>query len=453
MNTIKIILTAYFGMMAIIGIYSYFKIKNVSDYFISGKQGTWWQITGSLFATIIGGSAILGTVELSQKAGWAGIWLLISASAGLFVLAIIAKKVSRLGHYTLPEMLMNFYGKKAERTATIMIPIAWTGVIAVQIIAGAKTLAGLNLMSYSQGVFLCGLVFIFYTLLGGQKSVIKTDVVQALIILMGLTTVFVLKLLNINDGETQHFRETALFNDAFKLPDLFLLLITYSVTFVVGPDIYSRIFCARNEKVARNSVVLTAILLIPVALMLTFLGVSSTDSGINATGKYFILPGTGFLPPWALGLLTAALLSAVMSSASTTLLTSSTIITELVTGNLDKKNSWNYSRLFILILGSLSILISLKVTSILSALLMSLSFFSGAFILPLIAGLAGWKVNRSLGFAAMISGGVLALSGKLAEHAGHPSVGFALIITAYLANATLLFFPGRKNNGNASLKG
>jgi SSS family solute:Na+ symporter len=444
MTQIKLILAVYFAMMTLIGIYSYFKIKNVSDYYISGKQGSWWQITGSLFATIIGGSAILGTVELSQKAGWAGMWLLLSASAGLFVLAIIAKNVSRLGHYTLPEMLKRFYGKKAEQTATIMIPIAWTGVIAVQIIAGAKTMAGLNLMSYPQGVFLCGLVFIFNTLLGGQKSVIKTDVAQAVIILLGLTTVFVLKLLNIKEGENHHYHEIQLFNAAFKLPDLFLLLITYSVTFVVGPDIYSRIFCARNEKVARNSVIITAILLIPVALMLTFLGVTFVDDGITASGKDFILPGTGFLPPWALGLLTAALLSAVMSSASTTLLTSSTIVTELITGNLDKKNSWNYSRLFILILGFLAILISLKVTSILSALLMSLSFFSGAFILPLIAGLAGWKVNRSLGFAAMITGGMLALSGKLAENAGYPVIGFALIITAYLANAILLFLPRQK---------
>ena len=95
MTVITWILLAYFLLMTGIGIDSFFRVKSISDYYISGKQGNLWQITGTLFATIIGGSAILGTVELSQKAGWAAVWFLTSASAGLFVLAIIAPKVSR----------------------------------------------------------------------------------------------------------------------------------------------------------------------------------------------------------------------------------------------------------------------------------------------------------------------------------------------------------------------
>ena len=166
MNVVVIIIIAYFTLMAIIGIYSWMNVHNAGDYFVSGKKGSWWQISGSLFATIMGGSAIMGSIELSQKAGWAAVWFLGSAAAGLFVLVFISRKVSRLGHYTLPEMVKLFYGTKAERTATLMIPIAWLGIVAVQIIAGAKVLASLGLMNYSQGALLCGSVFIFYTLIG-----------------------------------------------------------------------------------------------------------------------------------------------------------------------------------------------------------------------------------------------------------------------------------------------
>jgi SSS family solute:Na+ symporter len=451
MTVITWILLAYFLLMTGIGIYSFFRVKSISDYYISGKQGNLWQITGTLFATIIGGSAILGTVELSQKAGWAAVWFLTSASAGLFVLAIIAPKVSRLGHYTLPEMIRNFYGRRAERTAAFMIPFAWLGIIAVQIIAGAKVLSGLGIMSYSGSAWLCGVVFTLYTLLGGQKSILKSDFVQALIILAGVVVLFVLRRKACAGDNFPQLSPSTLFNEDFSAMDLFFLLVTYSVTFVVGPDIYSRIFCARDGKVARKSVILTALLIIPVAYMLTFLGITAGNDIPPANENGFILPGTSFLPPWALGLLVAALLSAVMSSADTTLLTSSLILAELVTGNLDKKESFNTTRVIIPVMGCLSILIALKVTSILNAFLISLSFFSGAFIIPVISGIAGWKVNRHLAYAAIITGGITTLAGKIVSNTVPGNGGNLLILLGFGLNAFLLLIPFTQKSKKKSL--
>lgn len=444
MTQIILILTGYFLLMTGIGIFSFFRIKGLPDYYISGKRGSLGQVSGSLFATIMGGSAILGTIELSQKAGWAAFWFLFSAALGLIVLAFLAGKVSRLGHYTLPEMIKLFYGEKAERTASLMIPLAWLGIIAAQIIAGAKIVTGLGLMSYTPGALLCGTAFILYTLLGGQKSILKTDFLQALIILAGIFTMVVLRLRNMENLEIPPLHPAALFNENFTFADLFFLLITYSVTFVVGPDIYTRIFCARDERVARRSVLLTALLVVPVALALTFLGITAAASAGAETGN-FILPGSSFLPPWALGLLAAALLSAVMSSADTTLLTSSVILTELTTGDLEKKGSLKLTRLFILLLGVAAMVVALKVTSILSALLFALSFFSGAFILPVVAGLAGWKVNSHRAFAAMIAGGTIALAGKIISESWPGYGGQLIILTAFITNAALLLTPRQLN--------
>ena len=433
MTEIKFILFTYLIVVVGIGIFSFFKVKNADDYYISGKRGNWWQVSGSLFATIMGGSAILGTVELSQKAGWAAMWFLLSAAAGLFVLSSLSRKISNLGHYTLPELLLKFYGKPAEKAASILIPIAWTGIVAAQIIAGAKILSSLQLMNYQDGALLCGLVFIFYTIAGGQLSILKTDFAQALIILAGIFTLFVLRLNQPEYDITPGFMVSSLFNENFSPIDLLLLLLTYSVTFVVGPDIYSRIFCARNEKIARNSVLIVAFLTIPVAIVLTWLGVTagSADGG-------FILPGTSFLPSWALGLLAAALLSAVMSSADTTLLTSSMILAELFTGNLDKPGALRLTRVFVLLMGAVSLLIALKVTSILNALLISLSFFSGAFIIPIIAGLAGWKVNPRNALPAILAGGFLALTGKIINEFTGSSHGYWLIIGGFIVNYLII---------------
>jgi solute:Na+ symporter, SSS family len=441
MVSLKIILIVYFIGMIAVGIISYFKIRSVSDYFVSGKSGNLWLISGSLFATIIGGSAILGTIELSQKAGWAAIWFLLSASLGMFVLAWIAPRVSRLGHFTLTEMIRLFYGQRAEKTATLLIPVAWLGIISVQIVAGAKTLAALHIFSYDRAAIVCAAVYIFYTIIGGQKSILKTDLVQAVIILGGLILLFLLRITSLNGQPVVPPGTEPLLNEHFKLTDVLILVLTYSVTFVVGPDIYTRIFCARDEHIARKSALVVAFLLLPVAFLLTFLGISAGKGGqLTGTGE-LILPGTSYLSPWALGVLAIVMLSAIMSSAATTLMSSSSILAELVTDNLGHKRSMLFTRLFIFLLGGISLWIALRETSILGTLLLSLSFFSGAFILPVLAGIAGWRVNVKMAFAAMISGGFVALAGKIIQEVYGQEWGYSLIVAAFLLNGTLLLFP------------
>lgn len=447
MNELKVILFSYLAVVTGIGIYSFFRVRTAADYYISGKRGGWLQISGSLFATIMGGSAILGTVELSQKAGWPATWFLLSAAAGLMVLSLISSRISILGHYTLPELLLRFYGRKAEIAASILIPVAWTGIVAAQIIAGAKIISSLQLTSYSQGALICGIVFIFYTIAGGQLSILKTDFAQALIILAGIYTMLVLRLLHPAGTEAGPPVPVELFNDRFSVADLFFLILTYSVTFVVGPDIYSRIFCARNPQVARKSVITVAILVIPVAFALTYLGVAAVNTAEPSGG--FILPGTGFLPPWALGLIAAALLSAVMSSADTTLLTSSMILSELITGNLDKPVSFRLTRIFVIVMGAISLAIAMHVTSILNALLISLSFFSGAFVVPIIAGLSGWKVNRENAIYAILAGGMLSLAGKLVNEISGQETGYWLIAAGFAANLIILKLPRQKTGKSA----
>ncbi len=434
MDTVKWIVTAYFVLILVTGVFTFIRVRTAGDFYVSGKRGSLWQIAGSLFATVMGGSAIFGTLELGRNAGWAGIWLLGSAAAGLLVLATFAGRVSRLGRFTLPEMLRDFYGVRAERTASLMIPAAWTGVIAVQIMAGARILSGLQLTGIREGAWICGLAFLFYTLAGGQKGVLKTDFLQALIILAGITALFALQRIHSAPGAIPPLRAESLFNGNFSPGDLALLLLTYSVTFVVGPDIYSRIYCARNGRVARNGVMIAALLLVPVAGMLTSLAMGGGD---------VFLPGSGgpALPPWAVGVAAITLLSAVMSSADTTLLTSSMILSELFTGNLEKKGAWAITRVNILLLGAASLAIALRTSSILNALLISLAFFSGAFILPLAVALAGLKVIRRRASLAMIAGGVTAVAGKILQQSSPGAWGPVLILLAYFINGAILFIP------------
>ncbi len=438
---VEIIIAVYFVFILAIGVYSAFKIKTPSDYYVAGKKAGFIPVSGSLLATILGGSAILGTIELSQKIGWAALWFLFCAALGLFVLIPLSKYVKRFGNYTLPELLGTFYGKKAEIISSIIIPIAWLGIVAAQIIAAAKILSGLGFIDYTNAALVAGAIFIVYTLLGGQLSILKTDALQAVLIVAGLIALLFFSIQNSVVVKIESLRIDSLFNSSFSAIDLLILILTYSVTFVVGPDIYSRVFCAKDEKTASRSILLVALILIPISFALTWLGIYSQqfyNEGIVSFAQ-------NLLPGWAYGLFIAALLSAVMSSADTTLLTSSMILNELITGNLNNKKSLATTRVLVVFMGIVSILISLYVTSIIQALLFALTFFSGAFVIPVLAGLLKIKVIKNRVVYAILIGGIVALSGKIIYTFYNDILGNLIIIFSYVINISILFIPKRSH--------
>jgi SSS family solute:Na+ symporter len=440
MNQPLIFLGIYFLFVLLLGFYSWRHIKTAADYYIAGKKANLIPVTGSLLATILGGSAILGTIELSQQIGWSAVWFLSCAALGLFILAPLAKYVSRYGKFTLPGLLEHFYGNKARIIASIIIPFAWLGVVAAQIIAAAKIVAGLEIINYTAAALLSGTVFIIYTFVGGQVSILKTDTLQSILIMAGIIVLTIFAASSPMAPSLPHCTGKNLINESFTFLDLLILILTYSVTFVVGPDIYSRLFCAKNEQTATRSILITALILIPVSIILTYLGVYSSQNG----GFEMMAFAHNLLPGWFYGLFIAALLSAVMSSADTTLLTSSMILSELIYPQMEGKKAVNLTRFFILLIGGISMIIALFITSILQSLLIALTLFSGAFVVPMLAGLLKIKAVKNQIIMAMVVGGVTALVGKILNIYFNPLIGNLIIIASFILNGIFLFIPIKK---------
>lgn len=436
------ILILYGAILLGIGIYSAFRVRTPADYFVAGKRSGVWRVAGSLLATILGGSAILGSTNLAMTRGWAALWYLLSASLGLWILVPLVRKVSRYGKFTLAGLLGRFYGETARKSASVIIPLAWTGIVAAQIVAAAKVLYAIFLFPYEYGVLVSGLAFIVYTLLGGQMSILKTDLYQSVIILAGVAAC-ALAIAGIPRIHVQPLPDSFPFNPAFGPADLLILLLTFSSTFVVGPDIYSRVFCARDEDTARKSVMLVAAVLIPFAFALTYLGMAASANlpAEKLQGSVALIELIGFyLPEWAVGIMAAALLSAVLSSADTTLLSAAILLSELIKKDIDNRKSLQITRILITVMGLAGMLIAMKITSIIGMLLMALAVYSGAFIVPLIAALTNMKVNSRMAVAAMITGGVVALTGKLLTDIYGFAWGNWIIAAAFPVNFLLLKF-------------
>jgi len=431
----NMILNLYIVGILMVGLYSYRKIRGVDDFFIAGRKAGTLELTGSLLATILGSSAILGSVNFAFGNGWAGAWFMLCAALGLTVLYPLVGHLKKFKGYNLPGLMETFYGREVKILASIIIPIAWTGIVASQIMGASKIIGVYTDLSYTHGIWLSGLVFIIYTALGGQLSIIKTDFLQFLFILLGVVACFFYT--------STHFEITSsspIINEGFGYGDLIIMILTYSTTFFVGPDIYSRIFCARDERTAKKSILLSISVLLPLAFILAAIGVYAAnifpDLNIGEKSALMYL-ATDVLPTPLAVVLYFGLLSAVISSADTTLLTAASTFTQVFTGDLKEKKAITVTRVFILLFGLLSILIAIKLQFILASFFLALSVYSGAFIIPCLAGIFGYRASKSYVIAAILTGGGTALYGKLL---GGGSANYYIIL-AFTLNALILSIP------------
>lgn len=426
-----------------IGIFHSQRLKKPVEFYLAGRKGDTWTVSNSLLATILGSSAILGTVELSGSQGWASSWLILSGAIGLLGLIPLASKVRSYGSFTFPGLMEQLYGPQAKWISSLIIPFAWVGIIAAQLIGAAMIIGHFVQISYPMSVCLSAAIIMLYTLAGGQLSILLTDKLQFLLILGGLGMVAAL---SFQTPITSTDSVLAFpFNTEFSPLDLGILLLTYGSTFLVGPDMYSRLFCAKNEAVASKAVSLTVALLIPMALLLSYLGVYAHQHIELVEGVHPLIQLIdALLPPWGMAILSLALLSAVLSSADTTLLTASSILSDLFPGGLKSSKSIQRTRYLIILLSIISLVVALWIKSLIASLLIALSIFSGACIIPTLFGLLGYKAKDQQVFWAMLVGGSIALVGKLLGMYGWDSTGNLLLLCAFFLNGMILF-AGPKN--------
>jgi len=455
-----IIIAVYFAGMIAVGVVSRRKARGADDFFVAGRKGSSLLITGSLLATIVGGSATVGMAGLGFTRGLTGAWWLLVGSIGLVVLGFFfAKKVRKFALYTLPELVKEQYDGRVALAASLLIVVSWVGIVAGQIVAAGKIMSVVGIGDPLLWMVLFAVVFVVYTVLGGQHAIIRTDTLQTVIIFAGIFGGLALLLSRLGGFSGL---KSSLSPEQFAFPvgpqfggyELIALLLLVGLTYVVGPDMYSRLFCAKDGGTARASVLWTALLIIPVALGITVIGMGASVLFPEiASEQAFPTVIKEVLPPFLGGVVLAALLCAVMSSADTCLLSASTILTMDVIKrfkpSLNEGRILSLSRWGIVGLGLLSLILALVVKGVISALLFAYTVYTAGLVLPVIAGFyrSRLKVTPLGALVAIVGGGSAALVSRLLD-IKYLDVG-ALLIGAFLL--FVVSFISRRMKGRTAL--
>ena len=433
-NQAAIVIVIYLLAMLTIGAWG-LRLRGLEDFHLAGRSLRKVLLTGTFCATIVGASSTIGMAGLGFRSGLPGAWWMLSGTIGMLILSLFfAEKIRSKGCYTLPELVGSFYGERVRTAASLLIAVSWIGVIAVQIAAAGKVLGAIFGGDGTIFMITCSLVFVLYTAHGGQSSVVRTDLVQFLIIITGMVILFFAALSSAGSGPilSQSFPTSAQMGGW----EVLSMIIVVGSAYLVGPDMYSRLLSASSPRDARISALIAAIILIPLAFIITSLGVFSRSLYPVSPPEGAILSlMTGLLSPGMVGLVAAALLAAFMSSADTSLMTVTSILTFDIYRKARPKAStahlMNISRIVVVLIGAAALLLAISLPGIIKTLLIAYTVFTSGLLLPTVAGFYKERLGLTSGGAlcALVGGGTTALF--LGQ--SYPLLGMAVSMVLLLA--------------------
>ena len=344
-----IIVVAYLIGMLVIGfVVGKLNIKDSSDYMLAGRRMGLFMVAFSLSANNIGGGSTTG---LAQKAfgewGMSAIWYVLAASIAMIPLAYFAPKIRKTMAVTIPEVVGRRFGKGSSTFTAVLGVLSLFCLTSSQIAASGTVVATLTGIPTNVALVIAGLVVILYTTFGGMIADQISDLVQFVIILVGLAvaTPFVIQGCGGWEAISAALPPVQLSFTKIGWVTIIGYIFNYFCTFLAGPEMVSRFETAKNEKTARNASWLSAILMAAMSIFPTLLGLAALamkDSipGLAADGSNAMMAVTSaYAPGVMVGLISAAIICATMSSADSNLLCMSTmVINDLYMGLGGKKN-------------------------------------------------------------------------------------------------------------------
>ncbi|MEK4425121.1 sodium:solute symporter family protein [Solibacillus sp. FSL K6-1523] len=418
------------------------KSSNIDDFTVGG----WSMSLGiSIFyftATWVSAASVLGVPGILYANGFAGItgwfagWFFATA-----ILPLIAYKIRRpmFPVRTIPEyMRLRFepYAKKSflQSWSSVMIIFGYISYVTIQITGIGYLLSQVTGLSYIVSIFIF-LIFILITVLGGVWSVALTDVLNTIVIIVGLIFAASLILMK-TGGISELFAQAALINTAateggtaipkgglfsplgtFSMAAMIGIFLSNSLGAAVSPHWPTRLLSAKNVKTAVFTPLLSTGLLTLVFSCLLVLGIGgrvlipTMPSGMT-TDQIVPLLISQHMNPLVAGILIAAIFAAALSTANGMILQASIATSYDLYRNLSKKKVEDralirITQVLLIIISIISFVFSINPPAFIAMVAAYVfGFFGCAFIGPIFFGLYWKRANKQAAYVGTIVGAV-----------------------------------------------
>ena len=330
-----------------IGLYAATRVHNTKDFAIAGRQLPFYMVTATVFATWFGAETVLGIPAAFLNEGLHGVVADPFGSSLCLILVglFFAAPLYRMNLLTIGDFYKKRFGRGVEVLTTLAIVISYLGWVGAQITALGLVFNVVSdgAISKLAGMWIGSGTILIYTLFGGMWAVAITDFLQMIIIVLGMLWIG-----NEVSGQVggvgvvvEHARAAGKFSfwptlDAKEIIGFTAAWITMMFGSIPQQDVFQRVQSSRTEKIAIWGSVLGGTLYFFFAFVPMFLAYSATlidpklVADLIGTDPQLILPNLVLkhAPLFAQVMFFGALLSAIKSCASATLLAPSVTFTE-----------------------------------------------------------------------------------------------------------------------------
>ncbi|OFZ69183.1 MAG: sodium:solute symporter [Betaproteobacteria bacterium RBG_16_56_24] len=340
-----------------IGLYASRRVHNSRDFVVAGRHLPLPVVTATVFATWFGAETVLGISATFVQKGLGGVVADPFGASMCLIIAgmFFAPLLYRMNLLTIGDYYRARYNRAVELIMTVCIMISYLGWVSAQVVALGlvfNVVSG-DAISNEAGMILGISVVLAYTIFGGMWSVALLDFVQMTVIMAAL--LLIAALISGDAGGVDHVVGHAQAAGKLQLlpsggMEVWIPFIGAALTMMLGSipqqDVFQRMTSAKTEKIAVRGTVLGGVLYFGFAFIPMFLAYSATlidpkfFSDLVESDSQMVLPSLimNHTPLIAQVMFFGALLSAIMSTASATLLAPSAMFTENILKHFALRN-------------------------------------------------------------------------------------------------------------------
>jgi len=353
-------------------------------YLLAGRGLPSWVGAALLAGLAVGGVSTVGTAEWAYTRGISAGWYNAAWAAGAFVVAVVAAgRYRRLEVATLPELFERHYSTTARVLGVIGQLVIQVVITSLQYVAGAAILCALfPQLSLRTGMLLTAVVFVAITLIGGFWAAGLTNVVNVVVIYVGVLVCAGLSLGRVGglEGLSSQLAPSHPGFDLFAMgPGVILAWFLVMVTQAHSTQAVIQVgFACKGPAAARGAYLLGGLLILPVGFVSAVIGMAAAvfHRGVDPATA---LPTMALdMPPLVAGIALAGLWAADVSTASALLmgsatLVSSDIVKRFFVRDLEPRQDLRLCRITVAVLSLVTFLLAITVEGILKTLLVGLT--------------------------------------------------------------------------------
>lgn len=371
-----------------------------------------WALSITFIASWWGAGSALSTADLACTDGLSAFWYYgAPVLIATFLMIVGAKAIRRVGYLTQGKMMAARYSEGVSKVLSVMILIFMTFSAASQMV-GIGDFFGTYLgLDYELAVLAGTGIVLIYSLFGGFRGVVLTDIIQFVLLVLSAVVVFITALTRSGGLASIGEAAAAAGKDGYMsitagTSKYAMYIITFGCAWMIQANVWQRISAARTDKDARKMTVLSFFAYIPLYLIVVLTGMAGLVLfDTLPQGGVVTAVVVNYLPPVLGTIVFVGISAAVMSTMDSLINTGAmTLALDLNTREQDENKKLRFSRAATLIVTLCALLISLGIRSILQVSWIASDVITTGVFVPLVAGFLWRRGNAKGAMASMVAG-------------------------------------------------